>query len=171
MKDLAELNDIFAGATDFQICDAVTSAIESEYGFDDLLDRDPSIPVDRWAVHSVWGNTGFFACNGYHQFWSADIDHQGFADALKEVGYPILASILEGSIRLVPSEILRYHKAVEAHTESREAREKRAGLMDAKFITENPNFPDKIGAYIRARKESYLDLIDEISDAIQPSRA
>jgi len=165
-----KIDIVFADANDFEICSALTSAIEDHYGFDTLLKNNSSIPHDRWAIHSVLGNTGFFACEGYSRLWSTQTDHHGFAKALAEIGFPILSSLVEKAIGIVPSYILGDYDLVEAHTSSEAARDKASEHLDTKIIFENPNIQDRLASYIRIRRASYTDLVGTIDEHVQRGR-
>jgi hypothetical protein len=164
------LDAIFADANDFELCDAMKAVIEDEYGFDALLERDSRIPQERWIIHTIWGNTGLFGCEGYSIFWGAQIDHAGFAEAMREIRFPILASIIEQAANLVPLAILGDSRAVDAQRESEDRRTQSADLMDAKLITERPDILGRLATYIRSRRASFLDLADDIHETILGSR-
>ena len=74
---------MFANATDFEIVTASHSAIEDLFGFETILERDPSVPYDRWVVHTISANTGLFEGDGYSYFWGTNCDHKGFAESLR----------------------------------------------------------------------------------------
>jgi hypothetical protein len=164
------IDSVFADANDFELCDAVTSAIEDRYGFYDLLERHPDIPTDRWAAHAVWGNTGFFECEGYSRFWGSETDQAGFAEAIRMIGFPILADILENAILAVPKNILGNHDAVETHVESERIRMELAEQLDSKLISERPDITGKPATFIRYRRASYADLIEQIETVLIQSR-
>jgi len=102
--------------------------------------------------------------------WEAETDHYGFAEAMREIDMPILASVLEGALTIVPAELLGNHAAVAAHTESEAAREASANHLDAKLISENPPIEERLAAYIRTRRYNFADLIDRIRDEILKHR-
>jgi len=162
MNPTSNLNDIFADCTDFEICDALAMTFEKVYGYDELVQHQKHIPHDRWVIHTIWGCTGLFEGEGYSYFWGSSIDHFGFADALEEIGDPILAKVLRESITLVPRNILGNWDAVEAHTKSEAAREEAAELMDDKFILENPDILGQLARYARVRRHSFADVLDQI---------
>ena len=60
MNNNSRIDAVFARATDFEIVEATTSAIEGCYGFETILQRSPRVPFDRWVVHTVSTNTGLF---------------------------------------------------------------------------------------------------------------
>ena len=161
------LNEAFAAAVDFDLCSSLTTVFENRYSHERLLHRDKSIPKERWVIHTVLSCDGFFRCEGYSYFWGTSIDHIGYADALDEVGFPILASILRDYYSLVPEKCLGDWDAVESDHKSREQREVAAEHMDAKLITEAPNIVGRLAAYIRARRYSFLDCIDDIEQELE----
>jgi hypothetical protein len=164
-----ELNEIFAECTDFELCSTLHSVIEDVYGFEALLQRKEHIPRERWVIHCVIANTGFFDCEGYSYFWGTNLDHRGFAEALDEIGFDILARIIRDYAELVPPEVLGKWDAVESHTDSEEAREA-AEHMDDKFISEHPNFDEKTARYARARRHSFVDLLDKLVIGLRAHR-
>ena len=64
MIDYSKIDAVFDNATDFEIVTGAHSAIEDYYGFETILAGDPRVPYDRWIVHTVSANTGFFEVNG-----------------------------------------------------------------------------------------------------------
>lgn len=164
------IDAVFADANDFELCNALSSVIESHYGFNTLFEHHADVPHDRWVVHSVWGNTGFFACEGYSRLWGTETDQHGFAAALHEIGFPILGSVLEKALGIVPANILGKLDAVEAHRSTKTARKKAAEHLDAKLISENPDIQGRLASYIRSRRTSYADLIVLIDEQIRQMR-
>ena len=162
MTTLHDLNEFFAECNDSELCDALCVVIEEVYGFEALLQREEHIPLERWVIHCVGGCTGFFDCEGYSYFWGTNLDHLGFAEALDEVGFDILASIIRDYAALVPPDVLGNWDAVESHTDSERAREEAAYHMDEKFISEHPDFVGKTAQYARARRHSFVDLLDKL---------
>jgi hypothetical protein len=161
------LNEVFASAVDFDLCDSLTTVIENRYSQERLLHRDKSIPNERWVIYTVLSYDGFFQCEGYSCFWGANIDHRGYADALDEVGLPILASILRDYYDLVPEKYLGDFDAVQSDRKSRRKRKIAAEHMDEKLITEAPDIVGKLAAYIRTRRYSFLDCIDDIEQELE----
>jgi len=157
-----DVNEFFADCTDFELCDALSIVIENHYGFEALQKRAAHIPKERWVIHCIWGNSGFLDGEGYSYLWGSDLDHYGYADALEELGFDILAGIIRDSLALVPREMLGNWDAVESHTASETARDEAAELMDEKFISDHPDFEGKLGRYVRTRRESFADLLDAL---------
>ena len=155
-----EINDFFADCTDFELCDTLFVVIENTYGFDTLLEHAKHIPHERWVIHCLWGCMGFLDGEGYSYFWGSQLDHAGYAEALEEVGFDILANIIRDSIALVPPKILGDWDAVEAHTASETARDEAAEHMDEMFISDHPDYANDLGKYIRTRRQSFGDLLD-----------
>jgi len=162
MNDNSRIDAVFARATDFEIVSATHSAIENCYGFETILQRDPSVPFDRWVVHTISANTGLFEGDGYSYFWGSNIDHKGFAESLRVIGRPILASVIEEAIAAVPGNLLGNWDAVDEFFGGEDQRIAAAETMDAKLITEDPGITDKASKYIRLHRYSYLDLLDAI---------
>jgi len=162
MHDNSGIDAVFARATDFEIVSATHSAIEKSYGFDTILQRNPRVPFDRWVVHTISANTGLFEGEGYSYFWGSNIDHKGFAESLKVIGRPILASVIEEAIAAVPNSLLGNWDAVNEFFGGEDQRIAAAETMDAKLITENPGITDKASKYVRLHRYSYLDLLDAI---------
>ena len=162
MNDNARIDAVFARATDFEIVSATHSAIENCYGFETILQRNPRVPFDRWVVHTISANTGLFEGEGYSYFWGSNIDHKGFAESLKVIGLPILASVIEEAIAAVPNSLLGNWDAVDEFFGGEDQRIAAAETMDAKLITENPEITDKASKYVRLHRYSYLDLLDAI---------
>jgi hypothetical protein len=152
------------------LCNALAGVIEALYGFEALLRREKHIPHERWVIHCLWGCSGFFDCEGYSYFWGTKIDHLGFAEALDEIGLPILAEIIRDYVPLVPRHLLGDWDAVEAHSESAVARDEAADHMDAKLISEHPDIVGKTAAYARARRSSFVDLLDRLVIDVQTHR-
>ncbi len=165
-----KIDRVFAKATDFEISDAVCSAIEELYGYDTIQARSPNIPHDRWVVYTVFSNTGFFENNGYSYFWGTAIDHSGFAENLKEVGLPILSSVIFTAIKKVPQNKLGNWDAVDTFFGSYENRLEAANNMDEKLINENPNIIEKVSKYVRKHRYNYIDLIKKIENCINETR-
>jgi len=157
-----DVNEFFADCTDFDLCDAMQVVLENHYGFDALRHHAAHIPHERWVIHCVWANSGFLDGEGHSYFWGADLDQAGYADALEEIGFDILAEILRDSIAIVPPELLGDWDAVEAHSASETAREEAADLMDEKLISDHPDFTGKLGKYVRARRHNFVDLLDAL---------
>lgn len=162
MNDNSRIDAVFARATDFEIVSATHSAIESCYGFESILERNPRVPFDRWVVHTISANTGLFEGDGYSYFWGSNIDHKGFAESLKVIGLPILASVIEEAIAAVPNNLLGNWDAVDDFFGGEDQRIAAAETMDAKLITENPGITDKASKYVRLHRYSYLDLLGAI---------
>ena len=156
------LNEFFADCTDFELCNVLSLGIEKKYGFDSLRHHQKHIPHERWVIHTVWSSTGFLECEGYATLWPADMDQLGFADAMEEIGFEILASIVRDSIALVPAKLLGNWDAIEAHTASEDARDEAAELMDEKLISDHPDINGKLARYARDRRETFLDLLDDL---------
>ena len=169
--DFAKIDAVFAMATDFEIATAAHSAIEDYYGFETILARDPRVPYDRWVVHTVSANTGFFETNGYSYFWGSNCDHKGFAESLRVIGRPILAMVIEEAIAMVPESFLGDWDAVDDFFGGEEARIEAADTMDAKLITEDPDITQKISKYIRLHRYRYSDLLGAIDKSIAEWRA
>ena len=157
-----DVNDFFADCTDFELCDALSVVIETHYGFEKLLQRSPHIPHERWVIHCIWGCTGVLDGEGYSTFWGSQLDHAGYAEALDEIGFPILASIIRDAIALVPSKVLGNWDAVESHRRSEKARDEAAELMDEKFISDHPEIDRNLARYVRDRRHSFADLLDAL---------
>ena len=166
MNDNARIDAVFAVATDFEIVSATHSAIEDCYGFESILERNPRVPFDRWVVHTISANTGLFENEGYSYFWGSNIDHNGFAESLKAIGLPILASVIEEAIAAVPKNLLGNWDAVDDFFGGEDQRIAAAETMDAKLITEDPGITDKTSKYVRLHRYSYLDLLDAIDKHI-----
>jgi hypothetical protein len=162
MNDNSRIDAVFARATDFEIVSATHSAIENCHGFESILQRNPRVPFDRWVVHTISANTGLFEGDGYSYFWGSNIDHKGFAESLKVIGLPILASVIEEAIAAVPNSLLGNWDAVDEFFGGEDQRIAAAETMDAKLITENPGITDKASKYVRLHRYSYLDLLDAI---------
>ena len=162
MNDNSRIDAVFARATDFEIVTAAHSAIEDCYGFETILQRNPLVPFDRWVVHTISANDGLFEGEGYSYFWGSNIDHKGFAESLKVIGLPILASVIEEAIAAVPNSLLGNWDAVDEFFGGEDQRIAAAETMDAKLITENPGITDKASKYVRLHRYSYLDLLDAI---------
>ena len=162
MNDNSRIDAVFARATDFEIVSATHSAIESCCGFESILERNPRVPFDRWVVHTISANTGLFEGDGYSYFWGSNIDHKGFAESLKVIGLPILASVIEEAIAAVPNNLLGNWDAVDDFFGGEDQRIAAAETMDAKLITENPGITDKASKYVRLHRYSYLDLLGAI---------
>jgi hypothetical protein len=162
MNDNSRIDAVFARATDFEIVGATHSVIENCYGFETILQRNPRVPFDRWVVHTISANTGLFEGDGYSYFWGSNIDHKGFAESLKVIGLPILASVIEEAIAAVPNNLLGNWDAVDDFFGGEDQRIAAAETMDAKLITENPGITDKASKYVRLHRYSYLDLLDAI---------
>ena len=171
MNDNSRIDAVFARATDFEIVTAAHSAIEDCYGFETILQRNPRIPFDRWVVHTISANTGLFEGEGYSYFWGSNIDHKGFAECLKVIGRPILASVIEEAIAAVPSSLLGKWDEVDEFFGGEDERIGAAETMDAKLITENPGITDKTSKYVRLHRYSYLDLLDAIDTNITEWRS
>lgn len=159
MTSINDVNEFFADCTDFEICDHLSVVIENLYGFEVLQARAAHIPLERWVIHCIWGSSGFLDGEGYSYFWGSDLDHHGFAEALDEIGFNILAEIVRDSITLVPPAILGDWDAVESHTASEAAREEAAELMDEKLISDHPDFSGKLARYARDRRHTFADLL------------
>jgi len=170
MNNNSKIDSIFAEATDFELTDAVHGAIEDLYGFDAILEKAKNVPFDRWVVHTVIANTGYFETNGYSYFWGTKHDHHGFAEALKVIGKPILAQIVETSIKKVPKDILGDWDKVDEYFGSYEKRLEAAIILDAKLINEHPDIVPKVSKYIRKNRIRYYDVIDKIEKSIMESR-
>ena len=166
MNDNSRIDAVFARATDFEIVDATSSAIESCYGFETVLQRSPSVPFDRWVVHTIWANCGLFEGDGYSYFWGSNIDHKGFAESLRVVGLPILGMIIEEAIPQVPGKLLGNWDAVDDFFGGEDERIAAAETMDAKLITEDPGIAEKVSKYVRLHRYFYLDLLDAIDTHI-----
>lgn len=171
MIDYSKIDAVFARATDFEIVTAAHSAIENHYGFETILRRDPRVPFDRWVVHTISANTGLFEGEGYSYFWGSNIDHKGFAEGLRVIGLPILASIIEDAITAVPGNMLGNWDAVDDFFGGEDQRIVAADTMDAKLITEDPEINDKLSKYVRLHRYSYPDLLDDIDEWITQWRA
>ena len=155
-----DLNDFFADSTDFELCSNLAVVIENCYSFEALRQHKPGIPHERWVIHGIWSSLGLLECEGYSTFWGSDLDHQGFADGLEEIGFEILASIIRDSIAIVPPEVLGNWDAVEAHSASEGDRDEAADLMDDKLISSHPDFTGKLARYARDRRHTFADLLD-----------
>lgn len=162
---------MFANATDFEIVTAAHSAIEDLYGFETILERDPSVPYDRWVVHTISANTGLFEGDGYSYFWGTNCDHKGFAESLRVIGLPILAMVVEEAITMVPSDILGDWDAVDDFFGGEDERIAAAETLDAKLIEEDPGITDKASKYVRLHRYSYSDLLDAIEKSVIQWRA
>jgi hypothetical protein len=162
----SRIDAVFAKATDFEIVTGAHSAIEEKYGFETILKRDPSVPYDRWIVHTVSANTGFFECEGYSYFWGTNCDHQGFAESLRVIGLPILAKVIEEAIAMVPSNLLGDWDAVDDFFGGEDERVAAAETMDGLLITDDPGITDKASKYVRLHRYSYLDLLGAIDKSI-----
>lgn len=172
MSERAQIDAVFANATDFEIVTAAHLAIEAHYGFETILKRDPRVPYDRWIVHTVTANTGFFEVNGYSYFWGTNCDHPGFAESLKVIGRPILSKIIEEAIAQVPATILGDWDAVDDFFGGEDERIAAADTMDAKLITEDPGeIMEKTSKYVRLHRYSYSDLIDAIDKSVTDWRS
>ena len=170
-SERARIDAVFAKATDFEIVTAAQTAIEAHYGFETILERDPRVPYDRWVVHTVSANTGFFETNGYSYFWGTNCDHKGFAESLRVIGRPILAAVVEEAIAMVPESLLGDWDAVDDFFGGEDQRIAAAETLDAKLITEDPGITDKTSKYIRLHRYSYSDLLDAIDKSIDEWRA
>ena len=113
-------------------------------------------------MHTISANDGLFEGEGYSYFWGSNIDHKGFAESLKVIGLPILASVIEEAIAAVPNSLLGNWDAVDEFFGGEDQRIAAAETMDAKLITENPGITDKASKYVRLHRYSYLDLLDAI---------
>ena len=171
MNDNSRIDAVFARATDFEIVTAAHSAIEDCYGFETILQRNPRVPFDRWVVHTISANTGLFEGEGYSYFWGSNIDHKGFAECLKVIGLPILASVIEEAIAAVPNSLLGNWDAVDEFFGGEDQRITAAETMDAKLITEDPGITDKASKFVRLHRYSYLDLLDAIDKDITEWRS
>ena len=165
-SERSRIDAVFAKATDFEIVTAAHSAIEDHYGFETILERDPRVPYDRWVVHTISANTGFFETNGYSYFWGSNCDHKGLAESLRVIGRPILARVVEEAIVMVPGSLLGDWDAVDDFFGGEDERIVAAETMDAKLITEDPGIIDKTSKYIRLHRYSYSDLLDAIDKSI-----
>lgn len=170
-SERARIDAVFAKATDFEIVTGAHSAIEDHYGFETILERDPRVPYDRWVVHTVSANSGFFECEGYSYFWGTNCDHKGFAESLRVIGLPILARVVEEAIAMVPEGLLGDWDAVDDLFGGEDERIAAAETLDAILITENPGIVDKASKYIRLHRYSYSDLLDAIDKSIDQWRA
>ena len=160
------IDAVFANATDFELVTGAHSAIEDLYGFETILARDPRVPYDRWVVHTVIANSGFFEAEGYSYFWGTNCDHKGFAESLRVIGLPIEARIVEEAIAMVPANILRDWDAVDDFFGGEDERITAAETLDAKLITEDPGINDKASKYLRLHRYSYSDLVDAIEKSV-----
>jgi hypothetical protein len=97
--------------------------------------------------------------------------HKGFAESLKVIGCPILASVIEEAIVAVPSSLLGNWDAVDEFFGGEDQRIAAAETMDAKLITENPGITDEASKYVRLHRYSYLDLLDAIDRHITEWRS
>ncbi len=97
-------------------------------------------------MHTISGNTGLEG-DGYSYFWGSNIDHKGFAESLKVIGLPILASVIEEAIAAVPNSLPGNWDAVDEFFGGEDQRIAAAETMDAKLITENPGTTDKASKY------------------------
>lgn len=113
-------------------------------------------------MHTISANTGLFEGDGYSYFWGSNIDHKGFAECLRVIGRPILASVIEEAIAAVPGNLLGNWDAVDDFFGGEDQRIAAAETMDAKLITEDPGITDKASKYVRLHRYSYLDLLDPI---------
>jgi hypothetical protein len=170
-SERSRIDAVFAKATDFEIVTAAHSAIEDHYGFETILARDPRVPYDRWVVHTISANTGFFETNGYSYFWGTNCDHKGLAESLRVIGRPILARVVEEAIAMVPESLLGDWDAVEEFLGDEDERIAAAETLDAKLITENPGNTDKTSKYVRLHRYSYSDLLAAIDKSIDKWRA
>ena len=170
-SERSRIDAVFAKATDFEIVTAAHSAIEEHYGFETILKRDPRVPYHRWVAHTVTANTGFFETNGYSYFWGTSCDHKGFAESLRVIGRPILATVVEEAIVMVPESLLGDWDAVDDFFGDEDERILAAETLDAKLITEDPDITGKTSKYIRLHRYSYSDLLDAIDKSIDEWRA
>lgn len=166
----SRIDAVFANATDFEIMTAAQTAIEELYGFETILERDPRVPYDRWVAHTVAANSGFFDGEGYSYFWGTNCDHHGYAESLRVIGLPILATIIEESITMVPADILGDWDAVDEFFGGEDERIVAAETMDAKLISEDPDIDEKVSKYIRQHRYSYSDLVDAIEKSVKQWR-
>lgn len=171
MSERSKIDAVFANATDFEIVMAAQSAIEECYGFETILKRDTRVPYDRWVVHTVAANTGLFENEGYSYFWGTNCDHHGFAESLRVIGLPILSTIIEEAIAMVPAKILGDWDAVDDFFGGEDERIAAADTMDEKLINENPGITEKISKYVRLHRYSYFDLLDAIEKNINEWRS
>jgi hypothetical protein len=170
MTTLNEMDEFCADCNDFELCNTLALVIEEFYGFEALLRRERHIPYERWVIHNIWGNVGFFDCEGYSYFWGIDLDHLGYAEALDEIGFDILSRIIRDYIPLVSPEDLGNWDAVEAHIESEDARDEAADHMDDKLINDHPDFVGKTATYARAIRYSFTDLLDKLVPTLEKHR-
>ena len=157
-----QINEFFADCTDWELCNVFQVALENFYGFDSLRHHQPHIPHERWVIHCVWANSGFLDGEGYWYLWGSDLDQHGYADALEEIGFEILPGILREKIALVPPDMLGDWDAIARHKRSEDAREEAADLMDEKFISDHPDYTEKLARYARDRRFSFVDMFDEL---------
>lgn len=163
-----KIDRAFAKADDFVLCDAVHGSIEDRHDYENIVEGDASVPHDRRVIHYIWGVTGFLETNGFSYYWGVDIDHDFYPVAFEAIGNELQAANIRKSLEVITDRsVLGDYEAVRNFFGSQEKEREAADTFEDFLYGEKADIQEQLSKFIRRRRYSFADLIDEIAPSIE----
>ena len=156
-----------ARATDFELCNAIASAVETKYGYSDEIPPNHDMPLHERIPFLIWYGSGFAEKEGLLRMLKLPFDRSGWADAYEMIGHPHIAESLRALIEKIRSP-------------SAEGDEVEADLQDHHFelktvetlLFESSNkVTESLAHYSRRQIEHYesMGLELQVNDGVTPN--
>jgi hypothetical protein len=104
MRELS-LDEIFERLGDYDLCNAVSGAVQERYGYDFLVMWLESVPLTHKLTDFVWSMTGFLENEGFARFFNSECNHEAYPECFDILGLSSLATQIRTSLKLFPKVI------------------------------------------------------------------
>ncbi len=163
MDDGLDFDEVIYQLDDFGLSDAVSCAIEYEYGYESLVNWSPAIPRSFRIVHVTWSTTGFLEGEGFARFMNLDCHHSAYAECFEVIGLPKIAAAIRASLDLVPGDCLGDTDKLASHFGSWENLERLMEPTQKILFAAHDQSISSVAKFIRCNKSDFAELLPTIS--------
>lgn len=156
------LDEVIQRMSDFDLCNAISCAVETQFGYDRLMTWPPDAPFSFRVVHFAWSTTGFIEGEGLARFFNLPCKHSAFPECLEALELPALADDIRALLKLFPECDLGQTDALISHFGSWERIEEIVDAAESRLYAESKNIQSRVAGFIRERKQEFEPLLPEI---------
>jgi hypothetical protein len=156
------LDVVFTKMSDFDLINTIAAAIETRYGYANIVHWSSAIPLEHRVIGYVSSMTGGIENGGLSSFFASDCNHLAMLECLNILGLEDLSANLKRAFQIFPREIIGYPNELISYFGTKEKLDKLLSNTEDSFFAASDSIESACAKYLRKNKFTFEELLPEI---------